>query len=178
MGLEQGKASLTPSAIRNTEPQRVWLRGYRRADVHRLLDDVADELAAAIRGRDELFARHERLEAEVAQHRELAAGLGAALVSAEHASQEAKAQARRESDLIVREAHAEARRTTRQAEAERRQLELGITDLQARLRAVLGVLDTSPEPVPAMDETSPGRLAADRHPTKGSITSGAREIVA
>jgi cell division initiation protein len=170
--MEQGRQSLTPTAIRNAEPRHAWLRGYRRDAVHQLLDDAADELAAAMRERDNLASRVASLEAEAARHRELEAALGSALVAGEQAAQEARSQARRESDLIVREAHAEARRTVRTAEAERRHLEDGTIELRARLRAILGSLDGMGIP-PVADE-EPESEATDLP----SLEGGIREIVA
>jgi cell division initiation protein len=172
----EGRQPLTPTAIRNAEPRRAWLRGYQRDAVHQLLDDVADELAAAVRERDDLAGRVASLEAAAGRHRELEAALGSALVAGEQAAQEAKAQARRESDLIVREAHAEARRTVRTAEAERRHLEDGTIELRARLRALLGSLDATDIAAPAHEE--PVSEAADLPSLDEALESGIREVVA
>jgi cell division initiation protein len=171
---QENRQSLTPTTIRNTEPSRGWLRGYRRDDVHRLLDDVADELAAAIRERDELASRVESLETEAERHRELEAALSSALVSAEQAANEAKAQARRESDLIIREAHADARRTVREAAAERRQLEDGITELRARIRSLLGLLEAS-----ELEDSSAAAPpdSAEQPSLSEALESGVREVL-
>ncbi len=174
METREGRESLTPTAIRNKEPQRQWLRGYRRDDVHQLLDDVADELAAAVRERDELAGRVESLEAEAARLHELESLLRSALVSAEQAAHETRAQARRESDLIVREAHAEARRTVREAEAERRHLDEGMIELRARLRTILGLIAASEERVPLAQEEPVAEAVAEPQ----ELVSGVREFVA
>jgi cell division initiation protein len=173
---QEGRRLLTPTAIRNAEPQRAWVRGYRRGDVHQLLDEVADELAAAVRDRDDLAGRVATLEAEVGRHRELEAALSSALVAGEQAAQEARAQALRESDLIVGEAHAEARRTVRSAEAERRHLEDGVSELRTRLRAVLGVLDATDVAAPAHEEPAAG--GEDLPALDDARESGIREVVA
>jgi cell division septum initiation protein DivIVA len=55
-----------------------------------------------------------------------------------------KEQARRESDLIVQEAHAEGRRIAREAAAEKRRLEEEIRKIRALLRAALESLDGEP----------------------------------
>jgi cell division initiation protein len=170
----EGRASLTPTAIRNTEPPRAWLRGYRRDEVHQLLDDVADELAAVVRERDELAGHVESLEAEATRHHELESLLSSALVSAEQAANGTRTQARRESDLIIREAHAEARRTVREAEAERRHLEDGMIELRARLRTILGLVAASEEHVPLAQEAPVAEAAAEPQ----AIASGVREVVA
>jgi cell division initiation protein len=64
----------------------------------------------------------ELLEAEIVRHREAEALLRTTLVSAEKAAHELKDQARREAELILTEAHAEARAITRDAVAERARL--------------------------------------------------------
>jgi cell division initiation protein len=173
---QEGRQPLTPTAIRNAEPRRAWLRGYERDAVHQLLDDVADTLAAAMRERDDLAGRVAGLELEAGRHRELEAALGSALVAGEQAAQEAKAQARRESDLIVREAHAEARRTVRTAEAERRHLEDGMIEVRARLRALLGPLGATDTAPPAREE--PASDAVDLPAPDEALEGGIRQVVA
>jgi cell division initiation protein len=168
---------LTPAAIRTAEPPRVWLRGYRRDDVLRLLDDVADELAGALRERELLESRIEDLESELEKHHELEAALSSALVAAEEGAQEAKAQARREADLIVREAHAEARRTVREAQAERRQLEDDMNAVRARLRSALESSGHAAEPAPSVREEPSVDAVVQAPETNGSPASGVREVV-
>ena len=56
-----------------------------------------------------------------------------------------KEQARRESDLIVREAHAEGRRIAREAAAEKHRLEEEIRTIRALLRAALESLEKEKE---------------------------------
>jgi cell division initiation protein len=176
--MERGGGSLTPAAIRNMEPKRVWLRGYRRDDVHHLLDDVADELAAAVRERDEVATKLASLEVQLRRHRELESLLSSTLVSAERAAREATAQATRESDLIVREAHAEARRTIRQAAVERRHLEDGMVELRARLRAVMGLLSGSDGSGPSARADVPAEAAVEPASTTVAPESDMREVVA
>jgi cell division initiation protein len=104
--------SITPTDVRNVVLQRAWLRGYRRGGVDELLEEIADSY-------------------EAAKHREIEAPLRSTLVSAAHAAQEMQEQARRESDLLVQEAHADARRITRESLAERRRLEDDVTTIRA-----------------------------------------------
>ena len=101
---------LTPVEIRHVELRRTWFRGYRRGIVERLLTDIADSFEEVWRERADLADRLEELETEASKHRELESLLRSTLVSAERAAQDMKEQARRESDLIVQEAHAEGRR--------------------------------------------------------------------
>ena len=105
---------LTPVEIRHVQLRRAFPRGYRRSDVDRLLNEIADSFEEVWRERADLADRLDELETEAEKHRELEALLRTTLVSAERAAQEMKAQARRESDLIVQEAHAEGRRVARE----------------------------------------------------------------
>ena len=105
---------LTPVEIRHVDLRRAWLRGYRRRPVDQLLEEIADSFEQVWRERADLSDQLDELETEAAKHRELEALLRSTLVSAERAAQDMKEQARRESDLIVQEAHAESRRVARE----------------------------------------------------------------
>src|ERR671915_469170 len=114
---------LTPVEIRHLELHRAWLRGYRKGGVDRLLTEIADSFEEVWRERADLADRLDELETEIAKHRELEALLRSTLVSAERAAHDMKEQARRESDLIVQEAHAEGRRVTRELASEKQRLQ-------------------------------------------------------
>ena len=150
---------LTPVEIRHVELSRAWFRGYSRSVVEKLLSEIADSFEEVWRERADLADRLEELEGEASKHRELEALLRSTLVSAERAAQDMKEQARRESDLIVQEAHAEGRRTTREALAEKRRLVEDMRRVRAQLRTALEALEESPEegqaatPAPVPGET-------------------------
>ena len=98
--------------------------------------------------------------------RELEALLRTTLVSAERAAAEVKEQARREADLILSEAHAEARKVQRDAIAENERLIAESRRLRAQLRAALETIDDvedADEVQPAEDDgqnTWPGEREA------------------
>jgi len=148
---------LTPVEIRHVQLRRVFPRGYRRADVERLLNEIADSFEEVWRERADLADQLDELETEAAKHRELETLLRTTLVSAERASQDMKEQARREADLIVQEAHAEGRRVAREAIAERRRLEEDIRRIRAQLRSALEALgDAAEERRDADEAPAPG----------------------
>jgi len=161
--------SLTPVEIRHIELRRAFLRGYARADVDRVLNEIADSFAEVWRERADLADRLEELEVDAAKHHELEALLRSTLVSAERAAQDMKEQARRESDLIVQEAHAEGRRVTREAAAEKRRLEQDMRKIRALLRTALEALGESPSENEAEDETSAATPAKDDEITDSGI---------
>lgn len=130
----------TPAEIRHLQLPRS-LFGYRRAAVDRLLGEVADSFADVWRERAELADRVEHLDAEVRRYRELEKLLHTTLVSAERAGEELKEQARRETELIISEGHAEARSITRRALAERERLLTDARQVRALLRAALATVE-------------------------------------
>jgi cell division initiation protein len=153
--------ALTPVEIRHVELRRSWFRGYRRGIVDRLLSEIADSFESVWRERADLADRLDELEAEASKHRELEGLLRSTLVSAERAAQDMKEQARRESDLIVQEAHAESRRIARAAANEHQRLEEETRKIRAQLRHALEAVEEWPSepeaektPEPQVGETT------------------------
>jgi cell division initiation protein len=145
---------LAPTEIRHIPIGRgFW--GYRRGVVERLLDEIADSYENVWRERADLADRVEHLEEELQRHRELEALLRQTLVSAEAAVEEQREQARRNAELVVSEAHAEARRITFAATAEQERLLAEVRRLREMLRTALATV----EEIDGADET-PGEAAA------------------
>jgi cell division initiation protein len=144
--------ALTPVEIRHMTPG-TGLFGYKRAAMDRLLDEIAASFEDVWRERADLADKIEQLETDLVRFRELEALLRTTLVSAERSSAEMKEQARREADLILGEAHAEARSVQRQASAENERLVAESRKIRALLRAALEgmeeVEDTWPSRAPA-----------------------------
>jgi cell division initiation protein len=167
---------LTPVEIRHLELHRSWLRGYRRSTVDRLLSEIADSFEDVWRERADLADRIDELEAEAVKHRELENLLRSTLVSAERASNDMKEQARRESDLIVQEAHAEGRRVMREITSEKLRLEEDVRRIRALLRTALELVDEQPpraEPQPSEDGKP---SAAGPQPVEESTDSSIRQV--
>lgn len=140
--------ALTPVEIRHLSPG-TGLFGYKRAAVDRMFDEIAASFEDVWRERADLADKVEHLEADLVRFKELEALLRTTLVSAERASAELKEQARREADLILTEAHAEARTVQRQAVAENERLVTETRRLRAQLRAALETIDHEAQPEPA-----------------------------
>ena len=128
--------ALTPVEIRHVTLKR-GLRGYKRESVDELLEDVAMSFEDVWRERADLRDKVENLESDLVRYRELETLLRTTLVSAERAAHELKDHAKREAELIVSEAHAEARTVTRRATAERERLERESHRIRAILRSAL-----------------------------------------
>jgi cell division initiation protein len=146
---------LAPTEIRHIPIGRgFW--GYRRGVVERLLDEIADSYENVWRERADLADRVEHLEEELQRHRELEALLRQTLVSAEAAVEEQREQARRNAELVVSEAHAEARRITFAATSERERLLAEVRRLREMLRTALATV----EEIHGADETPDEAAAA------------------
>jgi cell division initiation protein len=133
--------ALTPVEIRHMTPPRTALRGYRVAPTDRLLEEIAMSFEDVWRERADLADKVEQLEADLVRFRELESLLRTTLVSAEQASAQVRDQARREAELILSQAHAEAREVQRRAVAENERLAHESRRLRAQLVDALSALD-------------------------------------
>src|SRR3954469_6514093 len=112
----------TPVELRHVRLGRSLFGGYKKDELERLLEDVADSFEEVWRERGELTDKLEDLERLLADVKQRESLLASTLVSAERAAVEAKEAAKREAELIVAEAHQEARSVTRSAQTERERL--------------------------------------------------------
>jgi cell division initiation protein len=167
---------LTPVEIRHLELHRAWLRGYSKTDVDRLLNEVADSFEEVWRERADLADRLDELETEASKHRELETLLRSTLVSAERAAHEMKEQARRESDLIVQEAHAEGRRVTRDLAAEKQRLEAEVRKIRALLRTALESLAEEAEKRAPEAASPPEQPAEQPERVDEALDAGIRKV--
>ena len=143
----------TPVELRHLKLARA-LRGYKRAETDRLLEDVADSFEEVWRERGELADRLEDLEGALAEVKQRESLLATTLVSAQKAAADAKEAAHREAELIVAEAHQEARSITRSAHAERARLFAEARRIETLLRAALDMVEESGAARPS-DERPP-----------------------
>jgi cell division initiation protein len=163
---------LTPVEIRHLELHRAWLHGYSKGGVDRLLSEIADSFEEVWRERADLADRLDELESEASKHRELETLLRSTLVSAERAAHEMKEQARRESDLIVQEAHAEGRRVIREITSDKHRLEEDVRRIRAMLRTALEVLDEAKR-----EERQPDEAPAPKpQPVEEVTDTGIRQV--
>jgi cell division initiation protein len=143
--------ALTPVEIRHMTPPRTTFRGYRVNVTDKLLEDIAASFEDVWRERADLADKVEQLEADLIRFRELESLLRTTLVSAEQASAQMRDQARREAELILSEAHADARDIQRRAIVENERLGHESRRLRAQLVDALAALD-EPEPAGTVDE--------------------------
>ena len=130
----------TPVELRHVRFKR-GLLGYVPIVVDRTIEEVVESFETVWRERADYADRIEQLEADLKRHRELETLLRSTLTTAEQAAHELKDHARREAALVLEEAHAEARRITRDALAEREQLGAETHRIKALLGAALDAVD-------------------------------------
>jgi cell division initiation protein len=156
--------ALTPVEIRHMTPPRTTFRGYRVAATDRLLEDIAASFEDVWRERADLADKVEQLETDLVRYRELETLLRTTLVSAEQASAQMRDQARQEAELILGNAHAEAREIQRRAHAENERLTHESRRVRAQLVEALSAFDDPPE----------GKAAVEVEPTPEADTGEER----
>jgi cell division initiation protein len=135
----------TPVEIRHLKFTR-GLRGYRRDVVDEALERIAASFEEVWSDRGELGDEVERLRAEVARLRENEDLLKTTLIAAERSAAEALERGKQRADLVVEEAHTEARAIVSRARAERERLASETARIRALLRAALDAAeDADPE---------------------------------
>ena len=132
--------TITPVELHHI-PLKRGLLGYRRGPVDELILEIADSFEEVWRQRADYADKIEQLEGELSRHRDLESLLRTTLVSAEKSAHELKDQAKREAELVVGEAHAEAREVTRAAAAERERLLADARKVRALLEAALDAVE-------------------------------------
>ena len=98
---------ITPNDIKAREFARV-MRGYDTTEVTAFLEQVADEYAALIKDRNEMERQLQELEKELKGYRELDRNIRDSLVNAQGSAGTIREDARKEAELIVREAEVKA----------------------------------------------------------------------
>jgi cell division initiation protein len=132
--------TITPVELHHIRLKR-GLFGYRRTPVDRLIEEIEQSFEEVWRQRADFADRIEQLQSELERHRDLETLLRTTLVTAEKSAHELKAQAKRESDLVLQEAHAEAREVTRAAMADRERLLAEARKVRALLEAALDAVE-------------------------------------
>ncbi len=136
-------------------------KGYDADSVRSFLNSLSEDFEDLIRENAELATRVQRLEEENFDHRDREKILKETLLSAQRLSEEMKANARREAEVIVREAELAGERVTgealqRSAEIERatRDLKLQRTNFRLKLQTMLEMFQSVLEFDKEEDENS------------------------
>lgn len=109
---------------------KVRFRGYDRDDVDRFLEDLARTVEVLNRENADLRDKLATLERQLAEVKKAEAALANTLVSAQAVGEDLKQAARRDAELIVKEAEVKAAEMLRDARAELATTHRDLTDLQ------------------------------------------------
>lgn len=120
---------ITPLDIRKQEFRKV-MRGVDSEEVYAFLTTVAEEYEAALSDNKALRERVLELDDKVQEYRTMERTLRDTLLTAERATADAKQNAQREADLIIKEAQIEAEKTLRDIRNQMMKLRQEVQTLQ------------------------------------------------
>ena len=123
------------------------LFGYKRDATERLLDEVAASFEDVWRERGELTDQVDELTKQLEDIRGREHLLASTLVAAEKSAADSRDAAKRQAELILAEAHQEARSITRSAQGQRERLFAEARRVEVLLRGALGIVEESQRPL-------------------------------
>jgi cell division initiation protein len=156
----------TPVELRHVKIGRSTFGGYKKVETDKLLEDVADSFEEVWRDRGELTDKLEDVEKILAEVKQRESLLASTLVAAEKASTEIREAAKREAELIIAEAHQEARSVTRGAQSERERLFTEVRRVETLLRAALGMVEETRSELPATPAAPPAEPPREHWPKR------------
>ena len=155
--------SYTPVELRHVRIRRSVF-GYKRGAVEQLLLEVADSFEGVWRERGELADEVEELGKNMAETKRREELLVHTLVAAENAAAGVREQAKREAELVISEAHQEARSIARGAQSEHARLAAEVRRMKALLRAALGIVEEGTQEVSFEDDPGPAPNTVEKWP--------------
>ena len=156
----------TPVELRHVKIGRSTFGGYRKLETEKLIEDIADSFEEVWRDRGELTDKLEDVEKVLAEVKQRESLLASTLVAAEKASTEIREAAKREAELIIAEAHQEARSVTRGAQGERERLFTEVRRVETLLRAALGMVEETRNELPASPAAAPAEPPHEHWPKR------------
>ncbi|UOF89172.1 DivIVA domain-containing protein [Fodinisporobacter ferrooxydans] len=120
---------LTPLDIHNKEFSKAF-RGYNEDEVNEFLDHVIKDYEGLIRENKELHNRIVELEERLSHFTNLEESLSKSILVAQEAAEEVKTNARKEAQLIVKEAEKNADRIINDSLIKSRKVAVEVEDMQ------------------------------------------------
>jgi len=120
---------LTPLDIRHKEFRRT-VRGYSDEEVDVFLDEVADEFERLFQENIDSRERIEHLGEQLAHHEGLRDTLQQTLISAQQQAEEMKANARKEAELVLKDAGLQARDIVNESYQEKQSVQQSLIQLK------------------------------------------------
>ena len=134
--------NLTPLDIQRQLFSR-GLKGYNTDEVRAYLQLIAEEIERLVRDVDRLSRENAMLREELEEHNARERILKDTLLSAQKVSEDVKANAQKEAELIVKDAELLSERLTSQAMARVAELERTIQDLKIERKMARNKLQTT-----------------------------------
>ena len=177
---------LTPLDIRKQPFQKAMMGGFDRDQVNSFLEQVASEYEQLIRQNDEYAGTLRSLEEQLEHYRKIEKVLNDTLITAQKATDDARLNAQKEAELIIREAQLRAekyeeksRQNVATLESEiislRTQRDSFLTRLRSMLKDQLALVEimggTLKDPNPKDPVTMVSQASAREHVAAGRVLS-------
>jgi cell division initiation protein len=130
---------LTPLDIKKQEFKKL-LRGYDPVEVDTFMDMMADEFEELLKQLKEMRDKAVELETQLKDYRQIEKTLQQTLLQAQEATGRTYESARREAELICREAESKAAKIVAEASSEAVRLNNEIIQLRSRKESLIGRL--------------------------------------
>jgi cell division initiation protein len=130
---------LTPLDVRKQEFKK-GMRGYDPVEVDTFMDLVAADLEEVLKMQKEMRDRVVELETQLKDYRQIEKTLQQTLLQAQEATGRTYESARRESEVIIKEAEAKAAKIVEQANSDLGRLNNELMRLTSRKEALIGRL--------------------------------------
>jgi cell division initiation protein len=130
---------LTPLDVRKQEFKKV-MRGYESVEVDTFMELVAAELEEALKQQKDARERIIELETQLKDYRQIEKTLQQTLLQAQEATGRTYESARRESEVILREAESKAAKIVEQANSDLSKINNELMRLAARKDSLIGRL--------------------------------------
>ena len=130
---------LTPLDIKKQEFKKV-MRGYDPVEVDTFMDMMSREVEDLLKQQKEARDKQIELETQLKDYRQIEKSLQQTLLQAQEASGKTYESARREAELIVREAEGKAAKIVEQAQSDLGRLNNEMEQLRARKESLIGRL--------------------------------------
>ena len=128
---------LTPLDIKKQEFKKV-MRGYDTVEVDTFMDMMTTEFEEMLKQQGELRDKAVELETQLKDYRQLEKTLQQTLLQAQEATSKSYEAARREAELITRDAEIKAAKILNQANADLAKLNHQVTELKAKRESLIG----------------------------------------
>ena len=133
---------ITPLEIRNHPFSKVFMGGYDKDQVESFIQQVASQVEGLNKENSSLATQLKEVTAEMERYKKVEDVLKETLFTAQRATDEAKANAQKEAELIIRDAEVRANRFVNDAREKGHGLLNEINSLKAQKKAFLARFET------------------------------------